>query len=209
VTADVSFRGFCQIRVWTTLAVFPPLTFARVRGRAVSRLPRSTCWSLGLSNGPPRDSSSPTATSWTLVPGRAPESFESGSPPHPLRRLRRSGRIRSTCTGFPASVVPLLELLVLLRAPLPGLSGNVHSRSAPVPLRVATARSFAPLRSGDATLPTRSVLVVSTTSTACSVPGLQHVAAGTRSGVRQVGPSPFVGAPSTSRSAVHLGPGSG
>jgi len=94
--------------------VLPPLTFARVRGRAVSRLPRSTCWSLAFPTGPPRDSSSPTATSWTLVPGRVPESFESGSPPHPLRRLRRSGRIRSTSTDFSASVLPLLELFVLL-----------------------------------------------------------------------------------------------
>lgn len=181
------------------------MTFARIRGRAVSRLPRFTCWSLAFPTGPPRDSSSPTATSWTLVPGRVPFTFDPGSPPHPLRRLRRSGRICWTSTDRSASAPPLLELFVLLRAPLPGLSRNVLSRFPPVPFRVATARSFGSLRPEDATLPTRSVLVVPSTSTVCSVPGLQHVAAGTRSGVRQVGPSSNVGARSTLRPSVPLG----
>jgi hypothetical protein len=37
------------------------------------------------------------------VPGRDPGSSDPGSPPHPLRRLRRSGRIRRTITGRPMS----------------------------------------------------------------------------------------------------------
>lgn len=177
----------------------------RSRGRPP---PQVTCRSLAFPTGPPRGSSSPTATSWTLVPRRVPGSSDPGSPPLPLRRLRRPGRIRRLP---PVARVPspLVELLVLPLAPLPGLSWNVHSRSARFPRRVTTPRAVAPLRSRGCRLPTRSVLVVSTTSTACSVPGLQRVSAGTGSGVRQVGPSSFVGARPTSRSTVHLGPCAG
>jgi len=130
------------------------------------------------------------------VPGRGSDSFDSDPPPHPLRRLRCSGRICRTSPPIArALVLPLLELLVLLRAPLPGLSGFVPTPARGVSTRVSAGVACPSLRQVDAIflrgpsswfLPPRRCL---------RTPASSMFAAGTRSGVRRVDPASVVGAP--------------
>jgi len=152
---------------------------------------------VGLSSGPSRGSSSPTATSRTSCQGAFRYREDPGSPPHPLRRLRRSGRIRRTVPHVPTIAgcswvrsLPLLELLVLS-------FGFPLFRCRPErPLPLCSLHHFwcCGLGFGEG-MPLPSLVPSSwvlTTSTGSSVRASRRVAAGTGSGVRQVGPASFV-----------------
>jgi len=150
------FLQRCGSRFTRTASGCDPLgspTHGVVLGLEVARSPASpvVCWSFGLPSAPPRDSSSPTATSWT----------HSGARPEPLK-IPFTASSRCIVSGvLPGSVevhdrrrsippAPLLKLASFSGSPLFRLSPRVSSPTmAPFPrgsvsrLRRSAARPFA------------------------------------------------------------------